>query len=125
MSLETQHFVPLLQSPEVVRYASQYSAIRSATQTPGHVAVTNRNIRLTHLSSGKHQINHLQLLLLSFSFSLIFASVVGFGVVVVGALVVVVGLGRAVVVDMFAAAAWLSTQHLMLGEGHGMSSRTS
>uniref|UniRef100_A0A8D8BN92 (northern house mosquito) hypothetical protein n=1 Tax=Culex pipiens TaxID=7175 RepID=A0A8D8BN92_CULPI len=103
MSLETQHFVPLLQSPEVVRYASQYSAIRSATQTPGHV----------------------ELFLLSFSFSLIFASVVGFGVVVVGALVVVVGLGRAVVVDMLAAAAWLSTQHLILGEGQGISSRTS
>lgn len=49
----------------------------------------------------------------------------GFGVVVVVALVVVVGLGRAVVVDILAAAAWLSTQHLMLGEGHGMSSRTS
>lgn len=59
------------------------------------------------------------------SFSLILASVVGFGVVVVvGRIVVVVGLGRAVV-EMFAAAVLLSTQHFMLGEGHGMSSSTS
>lgn len=66
--------------------------------------------------------SHLQLFLLSFS--LILASVVGFGVVVVGRAVVVVVLGRGVVV-MFAAAALLSTQHFMLGEGHGMSSSTS
>lgn len=71
--------------------------------------------------------NHLQLFLLSlsFSFSFILPSVVGLGVVVVG-FGVVVGLGRlVVVVEMLAAAAWLSTQHLILGDGQGISSKTS
>lgn len=97
---------PALQRPLEVRYASQYSAIRSATQTPGQA--------------------------LSFPFedessSSSFSS--GFSVVVVVEVVVlaVVVEGRLVVAGRFSDSLsdGPSIQHFMLGEGHCTSSKTS
>lgn len=103
MSRDTQHFEPTLQRPDVVKYASQYSAIRSATQTPGHDP---------SLVDGSLSLD-----------GLVFSVVVVRCVVVVVRCVVV---GRGVVwVAADVLAGPFSTQHLILGEGQGISSSTS
>lgn len=95
-----------------MRYASQYSAMRSATHTPGHVPSSPA------LESS---------LLFSFSifevgFGVVFGASVVFGLGVVDGrdVVVVASAGARVVL-----AGLLSTQHFMLDDGHWTSSSTS
>lgn len=87
-----------------MRYASQYSAMRSATQTPGQA---------------------LSLPLVEDSSSFSSGSSVVVVVVVVGLWVVVAG--RLVAAGRFSdsLSAGPSMQHFMLGEGHATSSSTS
>lgn len=104
MSRETQHLEPDLQRSAVVRYASQYSAIRSATQTPGQVLLSGSSLFAAD------------------GFCVVVVVVLA---VVVVAIVVVVG--RRVEVGFFFSSfsSGPSMQHFMLGDGHCTSSRTS
>jgi len=81
-SRETQHLVPSLQSPPLVKYASQYSAMRSATQTPVQFSVRRFQVVLSAIISTGSFLN------LLFSSSALLGSSLSLGLLVVDFLVV-------------------------------------
>lgn len=81
-SKETQHLVPSLQSPPLVKYASQYSAMRSATQTPVQFSVRRFQVALSGCNSNGGFFD------LLFSSSALLLSSLSFGLLVVDFLVV-------------------------------------